>query len=76
MKAIVDGAVIANSDYVIECKGYQYFPPESVRLDWLEKAAKTTDDHTVRTASNSMMWSSPASGTAGQPGATRRRDPR
>ena len=45
MKAIVDGAVIADSDDVIECKGYQYFPPQSVRLDWLEKARKTTDDH-------------------------------
>jgi len=44
MKAIIDGAVIADSDNVIECKGYQYFPSESVRLDWLEKAAKTTDD--------------------------------
>ena len=44
MKAIVDGAVIADSNNVIECKGYQYFPSESVRLDWLEKAAKTADD--------------------------------
>jgi uncharacterized protein (DUF427 family) len=45
MKATVDGAVIADSDEVIECKGYQYFPPQSVHLDWLEKAPKTTDDH-------------------------------
>ncbi len=44
MKAIVDGEVIANSDNVIECKGYQYFPSESVRLDRLEKAAKTASD--------------------------------
>jgi uncharacterized protein (DUF427 family) len=44
MKAIVDGEVVADSDDVIECKGYQYFPPQSVLLDRLEKAAKTTDD--------------------------------
>ena len=44
MKAIVDGEVVASSDDVIECKGYQYFPPQSVRWDWLEKAAKTDSD--------------------------------
>jgi|SRR5215472_5737394 len=44
MKAIVDGEVVANSDDVIECKGYQYFPEQSVRRDWLEKAAKTAAD--------------------------------
>ena len=45
MKAIVDGEVVAESDDVIECKGYQYFPAPSVRRDRLEKAAKTADDH-------------------------------
>ena len=44
MKAMVDGEVVAESDDIVECKGYQYFPPRSVRLDWLEKAAKTADD--------------------------------
>ena len=44
MKAIVDGRVVAQSNDVIECKGYQYFPRPAVRLDWLEKAAKTADD--------------------------------
>jgi uncharacterized protein (DUF427 family) len=44
MKAMVDGEVVAESDDVIECKGYQYFPPQSVRLDRLEKAARTADD--------------------------------
>jgi uncharacterized protein (DUF427 family) len=44
MKAIVDGEVLADSDDIIECKGYQYFPPQSVRLDRLEKAARTADD--------------------------------
>jgi uncharacterized protein (DUF427 family) len=33
MKAMVDGQVVANSNDVIECKGYQYFPPDSVRVD-------------------------------------------
>ena len=44
MKAMVDGQVVAWSDDVVECKGYQYFPSTAVRLDWLEKAAKTADD--------------------------------
>jgi uncharacterized protein (DUF427 family) len=44
MKAIVDGTVIADSEDVVECKGYQYFPAGGVRLDRLEKAAKTDDD--------------------------------
>ena len=44
MKAVVDGQVVAQSDDVIECRGYQYFPRTAVRLDWLEKAAKTADD--------------------------------
>ena len=45
MKAIVDDLVVAQSDDVIECRGYQYFPSTAVRLDWLEKAEKTADDH-------------------------------
>jgi uncharacterized protein (DUF427 family) len=44
MKAIVDGEVVADSQDVIECKGYQYFPPQAVRLNRLEKVAKTADD--------------------------------
>jgi uncharacterized protein (DUF427 family) len=44
MKAVVDGKTVAQSDEVIKCKGYQYFPADSVRLDWLEKADKTADD--------------------------------
>ena len=40
MKAIVDGRVVAQSNDVIECKGYQYFPRAAVRMDWLEKADK------------------------------------
>lgn len=44
MKAMVDGEVVAVSDDIIECKGYQYFPAESVRLDRLEKVVKTASD--------------------------------
>jgi uncharacterized protein (DUF427 family) len=44
MQAIVGGKVIAQSDDMIECKGYQYFPRGAVRLDWLEKTVKTASD--------------------------------
>jgi uncharacterized protein (DUF427 family) len=44
MKAMVDGQVVADSKDVIECKGYRYFPPNSVRVDWLERVEKTADD--------------------------------
>jgi uncharacterized protein (DUF427 family) len=44
MKAVVDGQVVARSNEVIDCKGYQYFPPTSVRTDWLEKTEKTAED--------------------------------
>ena len=45
MQAVVDGQVVAQSNDVIDCKGYQYFPSTTVRLDWLEKVEKTADDH-------------------------------
>ena len=44
MKAVVDGQAVAQSNDVIACKGYQYFPAVAVRMEWLEKAAKTADD--------------------------------
>ena len=44
MKAVVDGQVVAQSNDVIDCKGYQYFPSGAVRMDWLQKTAKTADD--------------------------------
>jgi uncharacterized protein (DUF427 family) len=44
MQAVVDGKLVAQSDDVIECKGYQYFPGAAVRMDWLEKVDKTADD--------------------------------
>jgi uncharacterized protein (DUF427 family) len=45
MKATVDGQVVAQSDDVVDCKGYQYFPRSGVRMDWLEKTSKTESDH-------------------------------
>jgi uncharacterized protein (DUF427 family) len=45
MKAVLNGHVIAESDDVIECHGYQYFPSGVVRREWLEKAPKTESDH-------------------------------
>ena len=44
MKATLAGHVIAESDDMVECDGYQYFPRAAVRMDWLRKAAKTADD--------------------------------
>ncbi len=44
MKASVDGHVVAQGDDVVACDGYQYFPGDAVRMDWLEKVAKTEHD--------------------------------
>ena len=44
MKAILNGSVIAESDDIVECQGYQYFPRAAVRMDWLTKAEKTESD--------------------------------
>lgn len=44
MRAIRGDDVIADSDDIVEAGGYAYFPPQSVRLEWLEKAPKTADD--------------------------------
>ena len=44
MKATVDGRVVAQSDDVIACDGYLYFPRAAVRIDWLEKVGKTEHD--------------------------------
>jgi uncharacterized protein (DUF427 family) len=44
MKAMVDGHVVAQSDDIVTVKGYQYFPRAAVRLQLLEKTAKTADD--------------------------------
>ncbi len=44
MKATVEGRVIADSDDIVECDGYHYFPRNAVHLGWLEKTAKTLSD--------------------------------
>jgi uncharacterized protein (DUF427 family) len=44
MQATLNGRVIAESDDIVETGGYQYFPPQTVRLEWLEKAPKTDSD--------------------------------
>jgi uncharacterized protein (DUF427 family) len=44
MKAILKGHVIAESNDIVECGGYQYFPRSAVRVDQLEKAEKTASD--------------------------------
>lgn len=44
MKAVLDGHQIAASDEVVEAGGYHYFPPSAVRMEWLEKSAKTDSD--------------------------------
>ncbi len=41
MKAILEGRVVAESDDIVECDGYQYFPSAGVRTEWLEKTEKT-----------------------------------
>lgn len=45
MRATVDGKIVAQSDDIVECQGYQYFPRTAVRMDWLEKVEKTANDH-------------------------------
>jgi uncharacterized protein (DUF427 family) len=44
MKAIVDGHVVAESADIVENSGYQYFSASAVRLNWLQKTAKTASD--------------------------------
>jgi uncharacterized protein (DUF427 family) len=45
MRATVEGHVVAQSNDIVECQGYQYFPRAAVRMDWLEKTEKTESDH-------------------------------
>jgi hypothetical protein len=35
MKAVVQGHEVAASDDIVEVGGYHYFPPKTVRLEWL-----------------------------------------
>ena len=45
MKATWHGHVIAESDQTIELGGYLYFPPASVRMEFLQAASKTEADN-------------------------------
>lgn len=44
MKATVKDHVVAQSNDIVECDGYQYFPRAAVRMDWLEKTPRTESD--------------------------------
>jgi uncharacterized protein (DUF427 family) len=44
MQAVLEGRIVADSADIVETGGYQYFPPDSVRMDWLEKSEKTDSD--------------------------------
>jgi uncharacterized protein (DUF427 family) len=44
MKAVVEGYVVADSEDIVEAKGYLYFPDTAVRMEWLEKTDRTADD--------------------------------
>lgn len=44
MKAMLHDHVVAESDDIVECAGYQYFPMAAVRMEWLKKAPRTKSD--------------------------------
>ena len=44
MKAVLNRNVVAESDDVVDCDGYQYFPRASVRTEWLRATPKTESD--------------------------------
>ena len=44
MKAMLDGHQIAASDDIVEAGGYHYFPASAVRMELLEKTARTDHD--------------------------------
>jgi len=67
------GQVVAQSNDVIDCKGYQYFPQSTVRMDWLQKTAKTADDLKCPMACSSTTSSSMATATPAPRGLTRHR---
>ena len=45
MQATLNGHVIAESNDIVESGGYAYFPSGATRLEWMEKAVKTSSDH-------------------------------
>ena len=44
MRAVLNDREIAASEDVVSVGGYEYFPPTSVRREWLEQAPRTEDD--------------------------------
>ena len=44
MRAVVDEQVIAESEDVVACGGYHYFPRSAVRMDRLVAAPRTESD--------------------------------
>jgi uncharacterized protein (DUF427 family) len=44
MRATWNGHVVADSDRTIELDGYRYFPPASVRMQFLQVAPRTAAD--------------------------------
>ena len=44
MQATLNGQKVAASDDIVEAGGYQYFPRDAVRMEWLEKTEKTESD--------------------------------
>ncbi len=44
MRALWNGLVLADSAATLEVDGYRYFPRDAVRMDLLERAAKTPRD--------------------------------
>ena len=44
MKATLNGHVIADSDDVVTCRDYPYFPAASTRTEWLQKTPRTERD--------------------------------
>jgi len=51
MKAIWNGKIIAESDKTIKIEGNEYFPPESVKKEFLSKSETNTVCHWKGTAS-------------------------
>jgi uncharacterized protein (DUF427 family) len=44
MRAVLNGRVIADSNDVVECDGYHYFPRSAVRMEWLQRGERTERD--------------------------------
>jgi len=75
MKATWHGHVIAESDETIELDGYRYFPPASVRMEFLQLAPKTGGRPSLPSQCavfHSCGWNPPErAGGVGVPGSAR-----